>query len=91
MCIATGASVRDQTGCVRLIAKTPNPGCSFLIVKKILADARAGEQAAEPTGNADLDVVEGVNGGQGEGHDGEGGEGGGVPNGGAWPDCKVHI
>ena len=88
MCIATGASVRDQTGCVRLIAKTLNPGCSFLIVKKILADARAGEQAAEPTGNAGVDLLKGVD-SAGEVDGVQGGEGGGVPDGGAWVDRQV--
>ena len=63
----------------------------LLIVKNLFADARPSQQAAEPTCNACLDLVEGVNGGEGEDLDGERGEGGGVPNGGAWPDCQVHI
>ena len=59
----------------------------------LVSDARPGEQTAEPSGNAGLDLVEGVD-GAGEVDEGEGGEGGGVPDGGARADCqvfKIHL
>ena len=56
---------------------------------KIFADARRpGQQAAEPTGNAGVDLLKGVD-SAGEVDGVQGGEGGGVPDGGAWVDRQV--